>query len=103
MAEAQAIPNYGPPKRVGRLIAIAAAVLIAFAIVVIAVDRLLIETPQERAERVCIDKYNSLVRQAKSNLIKGDRIGAINSLTATKAQLHQCETTLATSVSGVMQ
>jgi hypothetical protein len=103
MAEAQAIHDYSPPKRRGRLIALAVAVLITIVVIGIVVDRLMTESPQERAERVCIDKYDGFVRQAKSDLVKGNRVGAINSLVAAKAQLHQCEVVSASSVSGVLQ
>lgn len=40
---------------------------------------------------ICADQYNALVRQAKDNLIKGDRAGAIRLLRAAKVQLHVCE------------
>jgi hypothetical protein len=103
MAEAQAIHDYNPTKRVGRRVGIAAAVILAIVLIGLTVDRLTSESPQQRAERVCIDKYNSLVTQAKTNLTRGDRIGAINSLVAAKAQLHQCEVVSASSVSGVLQ
>ncbi len=101
MAEAQAIHSYGSPRRVGRLVTLALVAIVTIGVIAIAVDHLIMESPQERAERACIDKYNSFVKQAKSNLVKGDRIGAINSLVAAKAQLHQCEVTSASSVSGI--
>jgi hypothetical protein len=103
MAEAQAVHEFGPPRRINRFVALAVAALILIGVVAVAVDHLFIESPQERAERVCIDKYNSFVRQAKSHLASGDRVGAINSLVAARVQLHQCETVSASSVSGVLQ
>ena len=101
MAEAHAIQHYSPPKRVGKLIALAVAVLLLIGVVGIVVYHLMTESPPERAERECIDKYNGLVRQAKADLTNGDRTGAINSLVAAKAQLHQCQVASANSVSGI--
>lgn len=101
MAEAQAIEGYGSPRRTGRLVVVTLAVIVTIGVAAIAVDHLMMENPQERAERACIDKYNSFVKDAKANLVKGDRIGAINSLVAAKAQLHQCEVASASSVSGI--
>lgn len=101
MAEAQSIHDYSSPKRTGRRVALAVAVLLTICVVGLVIDHLMTESPQERAERACIDKYNGFVRQAKSDLIGGDRIGAINSLVAAKAQLHQCEVASANSVSGI--
>jgi hypothetical protein len=103
MAEAQALDGYGSSRRIGRRVAVALAVIVTIGVVAIAIDHLRSETPQQRAERVCIDKYNSFVKEAKANLAKGDRIAAINSLVAAKAQLHQCEISSASSVSGIMQ
>jgi hypothetical protein len=59
------------------------------------------ELKADEMATACIDRYNAMVLQAKSDLIKGDRVGAINSLTAAKAQLHQCEALLGMSSSGV--
>ena len=39
----------------------------------------------------CADRYNALLGQAKSSLVKGDRGAAINSLIAARIQLHTCE------------
>jgi hypothetical protein len=103
MAEAQAIHDYSQPKRLGRLIGIAVGVLIVIGVAALAIDRLLIESPQQRAERACLDRYNGFVKQAKSDLARGDRTGAINSLVAAKVQLHQCEVASASSVSGILQ
>jgi hypothetical protein len=39
----------------------------------------------------CADRYNALLGQAKSSLVKGDRGAAINSLIAAKTQLRTCQ------------
>ena len=39
----------------------------------------------------CADRYNALLAQAKSSLVKGDRGAAINSLLAAKIQLRGCQ------------
>ena len=39
----------------------------------------------------CADRYNALLRQAKTALVKGDRGAAINSLIAAKIQLRTCQ------------
>jgi len=60
-------------------------------------QRLRAESPQG----ACVEQYNSLVEQAKADLISGDRAGAINSLTAARAQIRRCEVPSAISVSGI--
>jgi len=40
----------------------------------------------------CDDQYNALVQQAKAELAKGDRTGAINSLIEARNKLRDCET-----------
>jgi hypothetical protein len=39
----------------------------------------------------CVDRYNALLVQAKSSLVKGDRGAAINSLMAARIQLRTCQ------------
>jgi hypothetical protein len=39
----------------------------------------------------CADRYNALIGQAKSSLVKGDRGATINSLIAAKIQLRTCQ------------
>ena len=46
---------------------------------------------QFRTGSDCGDRYNALLRQAKSSLVRGDRVAAINSLIAAKSQLHTCQ------------
>jgi hypothetical protein len=76
--------------------AVAAATLLVFA-AIIAVPILrarssIVDTTEITEGRgICGDQYNALVRQAKQDLIKGDRAGAIRLLRAAKVQLHVCE------------
>jgi len=75
--------------------AIAATLLVFAAIVFVPILRArstIVDTTEVAEDQgVCGDQYNALVRQAKDNLIKGDRAGAIRLLRAAKVQLHSCE------------
>ena len=51
-------------------------------------------------EGSCDDQYNALVREAKENLIKGDRVATINSLVQARTKLHSCEARSAEDVKG---
>jgi hypothetical protein len=46
----------------------------------------------------CDVAYNALVKQAKEDLINGDRAASINSLKAARAKLRDCETPTAKDV-----
>jgi hypothetical protein len=48
----------------------------------------------------CDDQYNALVKEAKENLIKGDRVATINSLVQARTKLHSCESRSAEDVKG---
>jgi hypothetical protein len=65
------------------------------------VERLRAENSDARMAQACIDQYNTMVGQAKADLTRGDRIAAINSLVAARAQLHRCEVPSGVSVSGI--
>jgi len=51
----------------------------------------------------CDAQYNALVRQAKTELINGDRTAALNSLIAARAKLRDCETPTAKDVAPIWQ
>jgi hypothetical protein len=53
-------------------------------------------TPEARV--TCDAQYNALLRQAKTDLINGNRMAAINSLVAAKNKLRDCETPTAKDV-----
>jgi hypothetical protein len=38
----------------------------------------------------CGDRYNAMVSDAKSALVKGDRVGALHSLISARSQLRRC-------------
>ena len=38
----------------------------------------------------CGDRYNAMVSDAKSALVKGDRVGAVHSLISARSQLRRC-------------
>src|SRR6266853_6737021 len=46
---------------------------------------------ESREGSSCADRYNALLGQAKSSLVKGDRGAAINSMIAAKIQLRTCQ------------
>lgn len=45
----------------------------------------------DESRSTCGDQYNALVKQAKDDLVKGDRAGAVRLLRAAQVQLHTCE------------
>ena len=49
----------------------------------------------------CDAAYNALVKQAKEELINGDRTASINSLIAARAKLRDCETPTAKDVAPI--
>ena len=49
----------------------------------------------------CDAQYNALVKQAKADLINGDRTAAINSLIAARNKLRDCQTPTAKDVAPV--
>jgi hypothetical protein len=49
----------------------------------------------------CDVQYDALVKQAKEELINGDRTAAINSLIAARAKLRDCETPTAKEVAPI--
>ena len=53
------------------------------------------------APSTCEAQYESLVRQAKAELIDGDRAAALDSLMAARAKLRDCETPTAKDVAPV--
>jgi hypothetical protein len=46
----------------------------------------------------CDEQYDGLVKQAKAELINGDRTAAINSLMAARSKLRDCQTPTAKDV-----
>jgi hypothetical protein len=84
-------------RRTKTILTIAIVAIVGGAIL----QRLIAETPEQRAAKACIEQYNRYVHQAKSDLVMGNRIGAINSLTAARAQMGVCEIASASSVSGI--
>jgi len=74
---------------------IAATLLVFAAIILVPILRArtsIVDTTEIAQSRgICGAQYNALVKQAKDDLIKGDRPGAIRLLRAAKVQLHICE------------
>jgi hypothetical protein len=54
-----------------------------------------------QAPVACDVQYDALVKQAKEELINGDRTAAINSLIAARARLRDCETPTAKDVAPI--
>jgi hypothetical protein len=81
-----------------------AGIALFFLIVIVSafvVERAFVHQPAAASpEGSCSDQYNALVRQAKENLIQGDRIAAINSLVQARTKLHSCESRSAEDVKG---
>lgn len=101
MAELHTTEKFSSLSRMGRRVSLLLAAAVVVGAAVFGIQRLRAESADARMASACVDRYNAMVGQAKADLVRGDRIGAINSLTAAKAQLHQCEVPLGVSVSGI--
>jgi hypothetical protein len=83
-----------------RRVGIALLFLTAIASVLV-MERAFVHQPAAASpEGSCGDQYNALVKEAKDNLIKGDRVAAVNSLVQARTQLHLCESRTAQDVKG---
>jgi hypothetical protein len=101
MAESQTSEDYSRPRGMGRRVSVVLAAVVVAGAAAFGIQRVRAERANTEMASACVDRYNAMVGQAKSDLVRGDRIGAINSLTAARAQLHQCEVPSGISVSGI--
>jgi hypothetical protein len=77
--------------------------LLVVVTLVVAVPLILLSGHRSASEApvACDAQYDTLVKQAKEELINGDRTAAINSLIAARAKLRDCETPTAKDVAPI--
>ncbi len=75
-------------------------VTVAFAVAVLLLTGLWLRSASNAAA-TCDAQYNALVSQAKTDLINGNRAGAIRSLIDARSKLRACETPTAKDVNPV--
>ena len=73
---------------------------LAFVVVVVGLTWFWLRSASE-ARVTCDAQYNALVNQAKTDLVKGDRPAAINSLKDARNKLRECETPTAKDVAPI--
>jgi len=101
MAEAASVEKREPMSPGRQRIALLSVVFLVIVAAAFAAEYVRTRLYERREAEACIERYNGFIREAKANLVRGDRTAAINSLEAARVQLHHCEVQSARSVSGI--